>query len=274
MKLIQYIPLFGFPLKAMDSEHISSKKPRPTLTLTLSLPLPQTPRIISRSRSSSIESFVKNTLSNPKSPKKLNRKQTIALLETPNTYGNTYLINAVRDNNTIKITELLTHRDLDVNHKNEWGNTALHCAAMKNNKEAINLLLQDFRTDASITNEQGLRARDCFIVKEGNEEDENIRIALFLRAMLNIAVHKESLTTLVGGSLHEMDIKNTVENIKENIAENYKHQESYQALPTDHHQDTSKSNDNKEIPEENYLPHYATDEFIQNMILMIIDNTI
>lgn len=275
IKLIPCMALLGLQTKAMEP----IKKPPKKTTLTLSLPTPKTQKKTPRPRSAStshyyhrLESTISNAINTACSPKKARNKETMELLEnklsSPNQHGDTYLINAIRDNNIIKTTEMLTYKNLNVNHQNEWGNTALHYAAMHKNKEIITLLLHDHRVDASIPNSEGLRARDCFITETNNEEDEHIRVALFLRAMLDIVVHEESFATLVNCPI-EKDIKTALYNIKNRIAENYKYQESYQALPTNRHKE-----DNKETSDNNYLPDYITDEFIESMILIKLNKKI
>lgn len=279
MKFMRYISLLGLHANTHTMEPKPKKNPTATLTLTLSLPAPERPRFFPhRGRSASTSRYydrIESTIldfNTSQSSKKIRKKQTIAQISNPNTHGNSYFINAAIENNIPKIEQMLTSKDLKVNHKNEWGNTALHCAAMRKHKKIITLLLNDFRTDASIANSEGLRARDCFIAEQDNEEDRLIRIALFFRAMLNIAVHEESFATLMSNSLNKKDIENTILNVKKRITDNYKHQELYQELPTDRYQDDEKNDNNND--KKNYFPNYITDDFIENMILIKLDEKI
>ncbi|HLJ31256.1 MAG TPA: hypothetical protein VKU36_02360 [Candidatus Babeliales bacterium] len=167
------------------------------------------------------------------------------------------LIQAVRNANIETVAAIVNNPHAYLNEEDEWKNKPLHRAVLLLRNPDIRkrwildlvlIFVNDHRVDSSLINEDNRTAQQLL---EGGEDAE-IRKLLFARATLDIVTNnhlKTELKNLLSKTYIDNDLVTMVQNIKKKIKGTEKAQEDYQKLP-----------------DEAYLPPYATDEFILKML--------
>ena len=163
------------------------------------------------------------------------------------------LIQAVRSVNIEAVVTLVTDPHTNLNEEDQWKNKPLHRIVLLlrdpniRRRWILDLLIifvNDHRVDSSLVNDENRTAQQLL---EGGEDLE-IRKLLFARTTLDMVANnclKTELKSLLSKPYIDNDLIAMVKNIKKKIKRTEKAQENYQKLP-----------------DEAYLPPYATDEFI------------
>lgn len=163
------------------------------------------------------------------------------------------LIQAVHCYDLERIQSILKDRSKDPNEQDQYGNTALHHAIIAQELTSIQkegvvqLLLSDPRTNSFIRNKSDYTAPD--LIARYDADMETVRQVLFARLTLD-----EAVETTITESLKKADATTTNPN---SILEQIK--ERIHTI-----QETQKGNTS--LPKHIFLPEYANNAFIEEMI--------
>jgi len=144
---------------------------------------------------------------------------------------------------------------ININEQDDSGNTLLHYALLSRNKTAIKLLISAITINLDITNEKGQKPQKFCIKATNDKKGKKINLLVFIRTMLNNAIHEESFEYEVNRKIVTID--DIVKKIKMRLLNNYEEQTK---------NSTDNTHNDRQLPIDTILPDYATDEFIAQII--------